>query len=194
MKRGEEVGRWENDGEEMIGDLYSLSVIIVYAAIGALVRALFGIYKAYKTTVKLGEFRINWRRILFEVCVSIIIGTFGVVLINGMNMDFGFALKITAMIGGLLGADVLTYITKKFGITKELDIRVTDEEVALAAFNPRQINALVYFRSHKSITNSIYQRLNHTTHSIAAKDLAQMVRMKKLKKSGTGKSTYYFLV
>jgi hypothetical protein len=179
----------------MIEEFYLISVVLVYAAIGAMMRALFGLYKAYNNTADIRMFSFNWRRVMLEVCVSIILGTFGVVIITeagGMGLSFGS--KSLALLGGLFGPDILTFITKKIGITKAFDIKFTDEQVELAAFNPRQANAMKYLKDNGRITNTIYQRLNHTTHSIAAKDLAQMVTMKKLEKSGIGKATCYVLV
>ncbi len=174
----------------MIEDPYLISVCIIYSSIGAMARALLGIYKAYTTTV---DFRLDVRRILIEICVSIVMGTFGVVILSGIK-GFDFELKIAAMVAGFLGADVTNLITKKIGLTKELDIRLTEEQVALSEFNRRQITALKYLKTHKRITRYIYQRLNQTTSYTANRDLSQLVVKDKLKKLGKGRSTYYKLV
>jgi ATP-dependent DNA helicase RecG len=70
---------------------------------------------------------------------------------------------------------------------------MSDEEVQLANFNERQINAISYLRRNKKITKKEYQKLNQTTHDCTKKDLNQLLRKKKLKKYGSGKSTYYKL-
>ena len=173
----------------MIEDLYLISICIIYALLGALARALFGIYKAYTNTV---DFRLNIRRVFMEICVSVLLGTFGVIVLNGMGA-LPFELKLSALVAGFIGADVATLIIKRVGLTKELEIKVTEEQVLLAEFNPRQIRALNYLKSNKMITNTIYQRLNRTSPRIAKYDLSQLVMKGKLKKSGKGKSTYYEL-
>ncbi|MEM5773194.1 MAG: hypothetical protein QXL86_03160 [Candidatus Aenigmatarchaeota archaeon] len=100
---------------------------------------------------------------------------------------------ITALIAGFFGADIVSLITKKFGSTKGLELKVAEQQVALSEFNQRQIAALEYLKNHKKITNSMYQKLNQTTNNIAKKDLAQLVKKGKLKRFGKGKATYYTL-
>ncbi len=178
----------------MIEDFSLISVVMMYATIGALMRALFGLYKAYNNTMNIRMFSFNWRRVILEIFVSIILGTFGVVIITeagGMGLSLGT--KALALVGGLFGPDIMTFITKKIGITKAFDIRFTDEQVLLADLNPRQINAMRYLRDNVKITTSIYQKINQTTAVTAKRDLSQLVRKGKVKRMGRGKSTYYVL-
>lgn len=174
----------------MIGDLYLLSICIVYSLIGSLARTFLGMYKAYTSTI---DFRINIRRVLVEVCASFLLGTFGVVIVNGIGM-FNFELKLAAMIAGFLGADIVNIVSKKIGLTKGFDIRLTDEQVALGEFNRRQITALKYIKTHKRITRYIYQRLNQTTSYTANRDLSQLVVKGMLRKLGKGRTTYYKMI
>jgi hypothetical protein len=179
----------------MIEDFSLISVTLMYATIGALIRALFGLYKAYNSTLNIRMFSFNWRRVILEVCVSIILGTFGVVIISeagGMGLSLGT--RALALIGGLFGPDIMTFITKKVGITKAFDIRFTDEQVLLADLNPRQINAMRYLRDNGRITNSIYQKINQTSAVTAKRDLTQLALKGKIRKAGRGKSTYYVSV
>jgi len=178
----------------MIEDFSLISVTLMYATIGALMRALLGLYKAYNNTMNIRMFSFNWRRVILEVCVSVILGTFGVVIITeagGMGLSLGT--RALALVGGLFGPDIMTFITKKVGITKAFDIRFTDEQVLLADLNPRQINAMRYLRDNGGITSSVYQRLNQTSAVTAKRDLTQLARKKKVKRMGRGKSTYYIL-
>ena len=178
----------------MIEDFSLISIVIIYATIGALMRTLFGLYKAYNSTINIRGFSFNWRRVFLELCVSIILGTFGVILIReagGMGLNFG--LKTLALLGGLFGPDILTFITKKFGITKAFNIRFTDEQVMYADFNSRQINALRYLRYQGKITSSTYQKINQISASTASKDLAQLVKKGKIRKIGRTTATYYEL-
>ena len=122
-----------------------------------------------------------------------IIGTFGVVVLNGLNA-LPIETKLAALIGGLLGADILGLITKKVGLVKGINVMsVSDEEVQLLEFNDRQINALNYLNRNDKITKKEYQKLNQTSPDCAKRDLANLVRKGKLKKSGMGKSICYKL-
>ena len=173
----------------MIEDPYLLSICVLYALFGSLVRALLGMYKAYTSTI---DFRLNIRRVLMEICISTILGTFGVIILKEVGI-FNFEIKLAAMVAGFLGADIVTLIMKKFGLKKGFEIKVTDEQVLLAEFNPRQIAALKYLKSNKRITSFIYQQLNRTSPRSAKYDLTQLVMKGKLIRLGKGKSVYYEL-
>lgn len=178
----------------MIDDFYLISVVLVYASVGALCRALFGLFKAYTNTANTSEFTFNWRRVVLEIVVSILLGTFGVVIISeagGMGLNLG--LKALALLGGLFGPDILNFITKKLGITNAFDIRFTDQQVALAEFNPRQIAALEYMKKSKIMTSSIYQQINQTTPITAKRDLTQLTRKNKVRRVGSARATCYKL-
>lgn len=173
----------------MLGDLIAILTFMLYSTLGSVTRTLFGIYKVYTT---IPDFNLDMKRVVVEVLASIFFGTFGVILLSGIG-SFNYELKIAALIAGFIGADIINLVTKKIGLTKGLEIRLTEEQIALAEFNPRQIRALKYLETHKRITNKIYQTLNQTTPITAKKDLAQLVRKGKLRKCGKGKATYYKL-
>ena len=176
----------------MIDDFSLISLALVYASIGALARTLFGLFKAYNGTVDIRQFRFNWRRVVLEICVSVILGTVGIIIISEAGWSAPLlGIKSLALLGGLLGPDILKFITKKMGVTKAFDIRFTDEQVLLAEFNPRQIEALKYIRDNKMITSSIYQKINQTSTITAKRDLSQLARKKKVKRVGRGKATHY---
>lgn len=178
----------------MIDDFYMISIALVYASIGALARAMFGLFKAYNSTVDIHYFTFNWRRVCLEICVSVILGTVGIIIISEAGWSPPLlGLKSLALLGGLLGPDILKFITKKMGMTKAFDIRFTDEQVLLAEFNPRQVAALKYLRDNKMITSSIYQELNQTSSITAKRDLTQLARKKKVKRVGSARATYYKL-
>lgn len=173
----------------MLGDLIAILTFMLYATIGSITRTLFGLYKGYTTIL---DFKVDMSRVVVEVLASIFFGTFGVILLSGMG-GFDFELKIAALIAGFIGADTVNLVTKKLGLTKGLQIRLTEEQVALVEFNSRQIRALKYLKRHERITNKIYQALNQTNSSATKRDLAQLVRKGKLRKLGKGKATYYKL-
>ncbi|MFH8119299.1 MAG: hypothetical protein QXS37_00615 [Candidatus Aenigmatarchaeota archaeon] len=170
-------------------DLHLIASFMFYSSLGAITRALFGIYKAYVSVI---DFRIDWRRVLIEIIASIFFGTFGALILKEVGV-FNFSMVITALIAGFFGADIVSLITKKFGLTKSLEVKVVEQQVALSEFNQRQIAALEYLKNHKKITNSIYQKLNQVDINTAKRDLAKLVKKGKLKRFGKGKSTYYTL-
>lgn len=182
----------EGDEGKMIDDIYLISLALIYASVGALARAVFGLFKAYDSTVDIHHFTFNWRRVLLEIFVSVFLGTIGIIIISEAGWSPPLlGIKSLALLGGLLGPDILKFITKKIGITKAFDIRFTDEQVLLAEFNPRQIAAIRYLKENGMINNSIYQELNQTSDVTSKRDLTQLVRKKKVKKFGRGKATYY---
>jgi hypothetical protein len=175
----------------MIEDPYAISMVLIYSLFGALVRTLVGIYKSYG---RVDIFHLNWRKAAVEFCTSVLVGTFGIVLLKELNV-LPWDIKPSALVGGLLGADILNLIIKKVGLTKGLNmIDVNDKYVAMGEFNDREINAINYLKRNEKITKKEYQRLNQTTNDCAKRDLAYLVRNEKLKKIGIGKSTHYELV
>jgi hypothetical protein len=173
----------------MLSDFVLILGFMFYSAFGAITRAFFGIYKAY-TSVAM--FKVDWKRVVVEIAASIFFGTFGVIILQEIGV-FKFSMNITALIAGFFGADIVNLITKKLGLTKGLEVKVTEQQVALAEFNERQIAALEYLKTHKRITNAMYQKLNSTTIDVAKRDLTQLVKKGKLKRFGKGKATYYTL-
>ena len=170
-------------------DLVSIASFMFYSGLGAITRTLFGIYKAYVSVI---DFKIDWKRVFVEVIASMFFGTFGALILKEVGV-FNFSMLITALIAGFFGADIVSLITKKFGLTKGLEVKVVEQQVALSEFNQRQIVALEYLKNHKKITNSIYQKLNQVDKHTAKRDLVKLVKKGKLKRFGKGKSTYYTL-
>ena len=104
-------------------DIVSVFIFIFYSVIGALVRAFFGIYKAY---MSLTHFKLNLKRIWIEIVASIIFGTFATVILQEI-VKIDLSPMATAMLSGFLGADMLNLLLKRYGISK-LDIRVVQVE------------------------------------------------------------------
>ncbi len=171
----------------MAVDLFLYLTFAAFAAFGAVVRAMLGIYKAYNT---FPDFKIEWRRILFEIFASIFFGTFGVIALKELGW-FEFALTFTAMFAGLLGADTIKLITKRFGLTKGLEVTVSRQQMQNADLNDREVRALEYAKNQNRITNRVYQKINQTSPTVAKKELARLVRRGRLVRVGSFKKTYY---
>jgi hypothetical protein len=174
----------------MEADLVLISAFMFYSAFGAVTRALFGIYKAYTTIVM---FRIDLKRVAIEIVASIFFGTFSSILLQEIG-GFKVGMNVAALIAGFFGADLIDLISKKIGLTKSLEVKVTEQQIAQAGLNERQIAALGYLKTHKTITNEIYQKINQTNHDTAKRDLAQLVKLGKIRKVGTGKKTRYEII
>jgi len=104
-------------------DPVSVLMFILYSIVGAVVRALFGIYKAY---MSLAHFKLNLKRIGVEIVASIVFGTFATVILQEI-VRIDLSPMATAMLSGFLGADMLNLLLKRYGISK-LDVRVVEVE------------------------------------------------------------------
>ncbi len=162
---------------------------IAYAGFGAVTRALFGVYRGYTT---LFPFQLDYKRVMVEIAASIFFGTFGVLLLSGIE-PLKFALDAIALVSGFLGADLLSLVTKKVGLKKELKIVVSDQQVNGNGLNEREINALEYLKSHGRITNKEYQTLNNVSKDVAKRELGALVMKKRLQMKGRSKATCYML-
>jgi hypothetical protein len=162
-------------------------IYAVFSVFGAIGRALLGIYKGY---TEIPMFEIDKKRIAVEVIASVFFGTFGAYILSRLNL-FPFPFDVVALLAGFFGADIISLATKKLGLTGGLHIVVSEQQVAMAEFNDRQIACLMYLKNHDRMTNRMYQRLNNTTINVAKDDLTQLVRKKRLKRFGRGKATYY---
>jgi hypothetical protein len=161
--------------------------VIAYAACGASIRLLWGVYNAEETFLNL---QLSRKRLFFEFFVSMVFGMFGGQFMTDAGMT-KIGICLSAMVSSLLGANVVNVITKKFGYSKDLKVIVSDQQLQFTEFNPRQVNAMEYARINGKITNQIYQKINQTTHDVAKYELSALVSRKKLKRIGTNNSTKY---
>ena len=104
-------------------DLVPLIIFIFYSMVGAVVRALFGIYKAYTS---LSTFNLNLKRIGFEIIASVIFGTFATAILQEIVI-IELSATATALLSGFLGADLLNLILKRYGISK-FEVRAVEVE------------------------------------------------------------------
>jgi len=162
-------------------------MITVYAACGASMRLLWGVYNAEETFLNL---QLSKKRLFFEFLVSMIFGIFGGQLMTDIGM-VKIGINLSALVSSLLGANVVNVITKKFGYSKEMRVIVSDQQLQFTEFSPRQMNAMGYARINGKITNQIYQKINQTTHDVAKHELNALVSKKKLKRVGTNRMTTY---
>ncbi|MBI5698657.1 MAG: hypothetical protein HZC29_09325 [Thaumarchaeota archaeon] len=168
--------------------MYEL-MLLIYASFGALVRAIYGIYKVYSNyqTVKLG-----WKRIVVEFIASIVFGLFGAIILNEIGF-WKIGTNIIAILAGLFGANVIKILTKKFGLEKDMEINIV-EKVPYPDLNTSQQRAAEYMKANGKITTGIYQKMNQVTRRIAQWDLGQMAQKGYVKRIGEGKRTCYKLV
>jgi hypothetical protein len=163
-------------------------MFLPYAILGALVRAVYGIYVAYSNYQK---FTLNGKRLMVEFFASVIFGMFGAIILD----EIGFwkvGSNIIAILAGLFGANIINILTKKFGVGK-LSVNIV-EKVEYPELNVNQQRAIDYLKSNGKINLSIYQKLNGIPKGKAKWELWQLVEKGYLKKVGKGKATYYKLV
>src|SRR3972149_4502235 len=107
-------------------DLMLYAAFAGFAAFGAAVRTMLGIYKAMNTYP---DFVPEWKRIFLEIIFSVGFGMFGVILLQQFNWFPEAPLNVAAAVAGLFGADTIRVVTKKFGLTKGLEVTVSKQQM-----------------------------------------------------------------
>jgi hypothetical protein len=161
--------------------------VIAYAACGASIRLLWGVYNAEETFLNI---QLSRKRLFFEFFVSMVFGMFGGQLMTDLGI-IKIGVSLGAMVSSLLGANVVNVITKKFGYSKEMKVIVSDQQLQFTEFSPRQMNAMEYVRINGKITNQIYQKINQTTCDVAKYELKSLANKKKLKPVGKTRGIFY---
>ena len=128
-----------------------------------------------------------------EFVVDMLFGTFGGIFLSELGI-FKLGVSMGSLVSSLMGANVVDLVAKKFGVTEKMNIILSDQQLKFTQFNPREINAMTYVKSHGRITNDAYEKINSTTHDVAKYELNAMVHKGVLKKVGTKKGTYYVSV
>jgi len=170
----------------MVVELAAIPMILLYVAIGASVHTIWGVYKAYSTYLFI---RIRWARVFIEYIAAATFGIFGAFALSSL-MPFPAGVELVGLFSAVLGANVISVVTKKFGISK-FEVPVSDQQLGLGEFNARQMNAVEYAKREGKITNRVYQRLNGVSNNVAKKELGKLVEKRMLKRVDSGKRTSY---
>lgn len=170
-------------------EMFETIIMISYAICGAMMRLLWGIYKAEEGFLYL---RLSGRRMVFEFLISFLFGIFGGALITDLGLT-KIGIDLAAIVSSLLGANVIDVVAKKFGYSKNMEVVVSDQQLLPNEFNVREMNALKYARLRGRITNVMYRKINRTSFDIATHELKSLVLRKKLKQMGTTKGAYYIV-
>lgn len=163
-------------------------LLLGYAGLGAFIRSIYAVYKAYSNYEK---FELNWRRLAVEFIASVSFGVFGAVILNEMGF-WKVGTNIVAILSGLLGANLIDLIAKRFGMGKELKVNVV-EKVECPELNANQQRALSYLKKGKKLTTKIYQAINQVGRRKAQCEIWAMVQLGYLVRVGKEKKTYYKL-
>ena len=169
-------------------DVVLIMTFVAYSSFGAGARTVFGIYRAYSSYM---NFKLSWQRVAIEILASMFFGIFGAMLLNELGV-WKIGINIAAILAGFFGADVITLLTKKFGLSKGIEVRVV-EQVEYPDLNLKQQKAMEYLKKNGRITNSIYQKMNQVTRSSAMWDLRVLSDKNLVKKNGSGRGAYYIL-
>jgi len=169
-------------------DFVLILTFVTYSSFGAGARTVFGIYRAYSNYM---NFRLNWQRVAIEVLASMFFGIFGAMLLNELGV-WKIGINIAAILAGFFGADAITLLTKKFGLSKGIEVRVV-EQVEYPDLNLKQQKAMEYLKKNGRIMNATYQKMNQVSHRSAIWDLRVLVDKKLIKKNGSGRGAYYTL-
>jgi hypothetical protein len=167
--------------------MIEIVIALPYAAIGALIRSCYGIWKAFNYDHCI----INRKKILVEFVFSVAFGIFGAIICTEIGY-LKFASNIAAIITGLLGANSIDFIVKKVGFGRKLDVNFI-EKTEYPELNQSQRKALDYLKQEGKINLRTYQEINNVGKSTAKWELKKLVDLGYLKKCGKGKATYYIL-
>jgi hypothetical protein len=157
------------------------------ALFGAVMRTLLGLYKAYTTYP---DFTPSKVRMGVEILASTCFGLFATLILDEMGV-FKFGLFLMALFSGFLGADLIGLITKKLGLTKSMNIVLSERQMKDADLTENQARAMQYARMKGEITNKVYQRINLTDQSASKKALRSLVLKGRLTMTGSQKGTRY---
>jgi len=157
---------------ELLGIEPWLGRVFIFALFGAVLRAGFGLSKAYRDK---GYIRPDWRRVALEMLNAMCFGTLAVILmmdtgmikINGILGSGGWAL-----LGGFFGADLLNRLAESFGVSKGFKMAL---ERLPTDLSPSQRKALEYVSENGSVTLEEYSTLNKISGQKAGKELKQLV-------------------
>ncbi len=171
----------------MVITLEVFPIIFLYILIGTAVHTFWGFYKVYTNYL---YFKIKWTRILVEVISGLLFGTLGAFTISSL-LPFQVGAELGGMLSAILGANFMSIIQKRFGISKFEAPVLSDQQLKNPDLKPRQTNALEYVRSKGKITNTVYQRINETTRSVAKRELHDLVNKGRLARRDSFKRSYY---
>ena len=157
------------------------------ALFGAVMRTLIGLYKAYTTYPDFEPSRV---RMGVEILASTAFGLFATLILSEMGV-FKFGLVLTALFAGLLGSDLIGLITKKLGLTKSMNVVLSERQMKDADLTENQARAMQYARMKGSIDNSIYRKINQTTHDVSKNELQSLVRKGRLSRTGKTRGVRY---
>lgn len=164
-------------------------VFLPYALFGALIRVVFGIYSAYSNYEHV---KLSKKRIGIEFFAAVLFGLFGAIILN----EIGFwkvGTNIIAILAGLIGAQLVNLVAKKFGGGKNLEVNII-EKIEYPDLNPNQQRAIGYMKAGKTLTTNVYQKINPIPRRKAQRELVQLIEKGYIKRTGEGKKTSYKLV
>lgn len=162
-------------------------MIAGFAAMGSGLRLVWGVYRAWDSALGL---QLSGKRVVFEFFMGISFGAAGGVLMNELGI-FKIGIGLASFVSGLLGANVIDLIVKKFGWNKRMEVIVSDQQLEFVDLSPEQVRALQYVKSYGKINNSVYQKINGVGCDEAKYALASLVSKKRLKRLGNTKGAIY---
>jgi len=176
----------------MAVDLAIVVGFLIYSSIGAVTRTVFGVYRAYANFM---AFKLSWKRVAVEILASMVFGTFGALILYEVGVwtiGTNLPADIAAILAGFFGADIISILTKKFGLGKGIDVKVV-EGIEYPDLNMRQQKAIEYIKKNGEITNSVYQKMNQVSSISAKWDLKILTLKNILKRIGNGRGAHYIL-
>jgi uncharacterized membrane protein YsdA (DUF1294 family) len=167
--------------------LEEMLVVVLFAVCGALMRVIYGIYKAYASYL---DIKVSKKRLAIEFVMSVWFGFVGGAFLTESKV-ITLGINLGTFVSSVLGANVVDLIVKKFGFSKKMEVIVSDQQLRFPEFNSREINAIGFVKKEGKITNKIYERINSASRDVARHELGSLANKKMLKRVGKNKGTYY---
>ena len=169
-------------------DFVLAATFVGFPLFGALMRTVFGVYRAYSN---FEQFTISLPHVVVEILASMCFGIFGAMILNEVGI-WKFGVNIIQVLAGFFGADIVGILTKKFGLSKGIEVHVV-ENVEYPDLNLKQQKAIQYIKKNGRITNTLYQKMNEVSNDSAKWDLKILAARKIVKRIGDGRGAYYLL-
>jgi hypothetical protein len=102
-----------------------IPAFVWYAVLGASVREVWGIWRAYETFLSV---RLAWKRILITWLLAWFFGIVGGLILNAFNI-FPLGVNLAAFFSGVLSGSSINFFAKKMGFSQKLEVPVSEEQL-----------------------------------------------------------------
>jgi len=166
--------------------LEMIPTFVWYALLGASIREVWGIWRAYETFL---DVKLAWKRIAITWGFAWFFGSIGGLILTNFGI-FPLGAELAALFAGILSGNSINFLAKKLGFAQKMEVPVCKEQIQ-TDLKPRQVNALQVAKKEGRITTQVQQRVGTVTRRAAQYDLQKLVDRGMLRQRGHGRGAYY---